>query len=85
MPVAIRACALGMYLDPGLDLQTLWQRCDHAFFTDYWQAHRGFAFQTRDVSGPVDFVPATPDLDPGYHTGLSLLRAGQTIERLLAR
>ena len=85
MPEAIRACALGMYLDPGLDLQRLWQQCDHAFFTDYWQAHRGFAFQTRDLSGPVDFVPATPDLDPGYHTGLSLLRAGQTIERLLAR
>ena len=85
MPEAIRACALGMHLDPGLNLQTLWKRCDHAFFTDYWQASRGFAFQTRDVLEPVDFVPATPDLDPGYHTGLSLLGATQTIGLLLAR
>ena len=27
------------------------------------------------ADGPADFVPATPDLDPGYHTGLSLLAA----------
>ena len=31
-------------------------------------------FQTRDRTGkPVDLIPATPDADPGYHTGLSLL------------
>lgn len=90
MPEAVRACSLAIHLDDSLvddslELQHLWQRCDDKFFTNYWQADRGFAFQTRDVSGPVDFVPATPDLDPGYHTGLSLLRARQTIDLLLTR
>lgn len=33
-----------------------------------------FAFQTRDSSGrPVRVIPAVPDLDPGYHTNLSLI------------
>jgi len=36
---------------------------------------------TRD--GPVDFIPATPDLDPGYHTGLSLLAAITVADALL--
>jgi len=33
------------------------------------------AYQTMTKEGPIDWVPATPDLDPGYHTGLSLLAA----------
>jgi len=33
------------------------------------------------IDGPVDIVPTTPDLDPGYHTGLSLLVALQMAER----
>ena len=33
-----------------------------------------FAYQTRDASGrPVRVIPAVPDLDPGYHTNLSLI------------
>ncbi len=32
------------------------------------------AYQTRNAEGdPVDVIPATPDADPGYHTGLSLI------------
>lgn len=32
------------------------------------------AYQTLDRNGkPVKVVPATPDLDPGYHTGLSII------------
>ena len=33
------------------------------------------AFQTRSgVDGtPLDYVPATPDADPGYHTGLAII------------
>ena len=83
MPEAIRACALGMHLDPSLDLFNLWKKCDHTFFNNYWQKEKGFAVQTRDLLGPVDFVPATPDLDPGYHTGLSLLGAAKKIDGLL--
>ena len=32
------------------------------------------AYQTVALDGnPVDIIPATPDADPGYHTGLSLI------------
>ena len=34
------------------------------------------------VDGPIDHVPATPDLDPGYHTGLSLLAAIEVADAL---
>ena len=80
MPEAIRACALGLKLTGDPRLLGLWQRADDAFFTNYWQASQRFAHQTLTVDGPVDFVPATPDLDPGYHTGLSLLAAIKAME-----
>lgn len=33
-----------------------------------------FAVQTRDANGQVkDVIPAVPDIDPSYHTGLSLM------------
>jgi hypothetical protein len=75
MPEAMRACALGHRLTGDARLLAPWQRADAAFFENYWRGDRGFAYQTRTVEGPVDYVPATPDLDPGYHTGLSLLAA----------
>lgn len=79
MPEAIRACSLALALRPDANLLALWQQADDAFFSNYWQASHRFAFQTRTIDGPVDFVPATPDLDPGYHTGLSLLAAIRSI------
>lgn len=81
MPEAIRACALGYQLTGDSRLIAPWQKADTAFFTHYWREECNFAFQTRTLDGPVDFVPATPDLDPGYHTGLSLLAAIRTINR----
>ena len=75
MPEAIRATALGYKLTGEENLINLWQKADLAFFDNYWQPIRSFAYQTRTTRGAVDYVPATPDLDPGYHTGLSLLSA----------
>lgn len=40
------------------------------------------AEQARIPAGPVDYVPATPDLDPGYHTALSLHAAALAARRL---
>jgi hypothetical protein len=74
-PETIRACALALARGAGPGLLEWWQRADTAFFGSFWQAGRGYAHQTLGPDGPVDFVPATPDLDPGYHTGLSLLAA----------
>ena len=79
LPEAIRAAALGWKLSGDDRLIDLWQRADIAFFENYWQPDKGFAIQTRTIDGPVNYVPATPDLDPGYHTGLSLLAAIRVI------
>lgn len=80
MPEAIRACAFGYELTGDPRLIAAWQSADEAFFARYWREDKGFAYQTRNLDGPVDFVPATPDLDPGYHTGLSLLGAIRSID-----
>ena len=55
---------------------------DTIFFRDYWRPEASIAYQCRTEEGPVDYVPATPDLDPGYHTGLSLLAAIDVVERV---
>jgi hypothetical protein len=80
MPESIRATAIGYKLMGDESLINLWQKADTAFFRNYWQFERGFAYQTRTIDGPIDYVPATPDLDPGYHTGLSLLAAIRAIQ-----
>ena len=41
------------------------------------------AYQTIDRTGkPVDVIPATPDADPGYHTGLSLIDMLDCLRRI---
>ncbi len=49
--------------------------CHNAFAEHYVRAElHGMAYQTLDRFGkPVDAIPATPDADPGYHTGLSMI------------
>ncbi len=48
--------------------------CAAALFGRYRSAVPGIFVQTRDARGQtVDVVPATPDADPGYHTGLCLI------------
>jgi hypothetical protein len=80
IPEAIRACMLGIQLTGDQQLFSYLQQADTAFFSNYWQSGQRFAYQTRTLDGPVDFVPATPDLDPGYHTGLSLLAAIRVLQ-----
>lgn len=83
LPEAIRACALAQ--EAGADLLAHWKTADRLFFNNYWQSRRGYAWQTLTADGPVDFIPATPDLDPGYHTGLSLHAAAMAARRLSGR
>ena len=49
--------------------------CHNALLSNYVRPDRHLmAIQTLGASGrPVDVVPATPDADPGYHTGLALI------------
>lgn len=50
-------------------------KCSDAFFKNYVNPKINLmAYQTLDVDGrPVAVIPATPDADPGYHTGLSII------------
>jgi hypothetical protein len=50
-------------------------KCSNAFVRYYIKPDRNLmAIQTVDADGqPSDIIPATPDADPGYHTGLSLI------------
>lgn len=75
LPEAIRAAALVHQRTGSADSLRIWQAAHTAFFEHYWRGTPPIAWQTLTREGPVDFVPATPDLDPGYHTGLSLLAA----------
>jgi hypothetical protein len=82
LPETIRAAALAYERTRDPAALGVWRQAHRAFFDLYWRREPPLAYQTRDASGPVDFVPATPDLDPGYHTGLSLLGAIEAIDRL---
>ena len=78
LPEAIRAAWLLMRLAPDhparLRLCQAAEACADAFFTGYRTAIPGVFLQTRDRHGaPSGSIPATPDADPCYHTGLSLI------------
>ena len=75
LPETVRAAALLWARTRSDAALAIWKAADHAFFRHYWLGNPPVAIQTRNAHGPVDYVPATPDLDPGYHTGLSLLAA----------
>lgn len=49
--------------------------CHNAFAQHYVRPELHLmAYQTRSIKGePVAIIPATPDADPGYHTGCSVL------------
>jgi hypothetical protein len=83
LPETIRAAALAHRRTGSRDSLRVWQAAHAAFFTHYWRGTPPIAYQTMTRAGPVDFVPATPDLDPGYHTGLSLLSAIRAVDTLL--
>jgi mannose/cellobiose epimerase-like protein (N-acyl-D-glucosamine 2-epimerase family) len=75
LPEAIRSAALVHRRTGSAKSLTLWKTAHAAFFRHYWRGMPPIAYQTMTMDGPVDFVPATPDLDPAYHAGLSLLAA----------
>jgi hypothetical protein len=82
LPETVRAAALGYSRTGNEATLDIWQQAHTAFFANFWRDTPAIAYQTRDASGPVDHVPATPDLDPGYHTGLSFLGAIEAIDRI---
>lgn len=85
LPEATRAAGLCYARTGDAAVLAAWQHAHEAFFANYWRGTPPIAYQTRDREGPLDFVPATPDLDPGYHTGLSFLGAIEGIDAVLKR
>ena len=83
LPETIRAVSLAYASRQDEPLLAIWERAHQAFFKNFWQGTPAIATQTRTKQGPVDFVPSTSDLDPGYHTGLSLLVAIEAIDQIL--
>lgn len=81
LPETIRSAALCFERTGSDEVLRIWQAADEIFFRDYWRPEAGIAYQCLTDDGPIDYVPATPDLDPGYHTGLSLLAAIEMVER----
>lgn len=82
LPETIRSAALCLERTGNPRVLDVWRRAHGAFFDTYWRGEPALAYQTMTDDGPVDFVPATPDLDPGYHTGLSLLAAIEAVGRM---
>jgi len=84
LPETIRSAALAHARTGSEESLRVWKTAHAAFFGRYWRGTPPIAYQTMTKEGPVDFVPATPDLDPGYHTGLSLLAAIHAADRLMS-
>jgi hypothetical protein len=74
LPETMRAAAL--LRDLGFDTERLLTDCAARFLRHYVNpAVHGWAVQTLDPQGtPVRRIPATPDADPGYHTGTCLIQ-----------
>jgi len=79
LPETMRAAAELLLMLPSCEyepkLLQIIADCSNAFVTNY--VNRDvylMAYQTVDASGqPADVIPLTSDLDPGYHTGLSII------------
>jgi hypothetical protein len=77
LPETMRAAAKLLVFAPRTSLQSreILAKCSNAFFRNFVnpEVHL-MAYQTVAVTGrPADVIPATPDADPGYHTGLSMI------------
>lgn len=78
LPEAMRAAALLIQLAPEhprkAELASAAALCADALYGKFRSPVPGLFVQTRNVEGnAVPVVPATPDADPGYHTGLCLI------------
>lgn len=79
LPETMRTAAEMLLLPLGeKDQESLWNAlkdCMNGLFQRFVNPRVYYmAYQTLDKHGtPVDVIPATPDADPGYHTGLSII------------
>ena len=77
LPETIRAAAEVYEFSGDKEALDILRNCADDFLDNYINPDvHHMAYQTRDINGKVvKVIPATPDADPGYHTGLSLIDA----------
>jgi len=77
LPESIRAAAEIFEFSGNTTALDILSDCANCFFDNYLNPDvYSMAYQTRNADGKVvEVIPATPDADPGYHTGLSLIDA----------
>ncbi len=79
LPETLRVAVLGHNVAENVnDRQhclSIFSKCHNAFTRHYVLPNRFLmAVQTRNAKGhAIAVIPATPDADPGYHTGLSII------------
>ena len=78
LPETMRAAALTRPIvsdGEKLPIEEMLAACSNAFIKYYVKSDLNLmAIQTLNIDNqPADVIPATPDADPGYHTGLSII------------
>jgi hypothetical protein len=78
LPETMRAALAACHIVPPEDSLSFAQiaiKCSNAFVSHYIKSNLNLmAVQTLTEDGKcADVIPATPDADPGYHTGLSII------------
>jgi len=79
LPETMRAVAYALHATKNDEtagrLSHIFSQCHRSFTENYLSGHFNYiAIQTLGIDGrPAEIIPATPDADPGYHTGLSLI------------
>jgi mannose/cellobiose epimerase-like protein (N-acyl-D-glucosamine 2-epimerase family) len=75
LPETMRSCALAYKITNNEDFMNILVECHKAFVLYYQKSDvYDMAVQTVNKFGqPISVIPATPDADPGYHTGLSII------------
>jgi len=75
LPETMRSCAFAYKIANNEDFMNILIECNIAFILYYHKPDvYGMAVQTVNKFGkPVRVIPATPDADPAYHTGLSMI------------
>ena len=81
LPETFRAGVEMNRLYPEIRFADVRSRAEKAFAAiAKFSARHGFCVQPRNETGKViPVIPAVPDIDPGYHTNLSLLDAAQLL------
>lgn len=90
LPETVRAAAFCVAAaESDADRKAAWEvlaGCHNAFTQHFVRPDLHLmAYQTRSFEGePIAVIPATADADPGYHTGLAIIDAVETLRALTA-